>query len=90
MNPVPVRVNGDPAALPAVAAPVTLVIVGAGATVKTMELEEGTPSAVTTVIAAGPAVVRLVIGTVAVQEVVGVQALLLPAICVAIPPLNAQ
>jgi hypothetical protein len=82
-------VNGDPLALPAVAVPVMLDIVGWGATVKAMELVEATPSAVTTVIAAGPAVVRLVIGTVAVQEVVGVQ-VLVPAICVLVPELNAQ
>ena len=65
------------------------VTTGGWATVSALPAEV-TPSAVTTVIVAGPAVVRLLDGMVAVQEVRDEQVLSDPTICEAWPPLNAQ
>jgi hypothetical protein len=64
------------------------VMAGGAATVNAEE-PEATPSAVTTVIAAEPAVVRLAGGMVAVQEVVSPQ-VFVPVISVAVPELNDQ
>ena len=81
-------VIGTPAVLPAVAEDFErLVMDGAAATLNGLVLEL-TLSKVTTLIVAGPAVVRLAGGMVAVQETVLPQED--PAISAACPLLNAQ